>query len=95
VRALLQVSEQAEISMTNSIAAGEEEKTNHEFRKIAVAVSKTRLLLAEAQGCVADQQLESGVLLVDWTTVLGEGGELPGATITTTNIEPPPVSPFL
>jgi hypothetical protein len=95
VRALLQVSEQAEISMKNSIAAAEDEKTNHEFRKIAVAVSKTRLLLAEAQGCVADQQLSSGVLLVDWTTVLGEGGELPGATLTTTNIEPPPVSPFL
>jgi len=95
VRALLQVSEQAEISMKNSIAAAEEEKANHEFRKIAVAVSKTRLLLAEAQGCVADQQLESGVLIVDWTTVLGEGGELPGVTITSTNIEPPPVSPFL
>src|SRR5262245_29090306 len=95
VRALLQVSEEAEISMKNSIAAAEEEKANHEFRKIAVAVSKTRVLLAESQGCVADQQLESWVLIVDWTTVLGEEGEIPGATITTTNIEPPPVSPFL
>lgn len=95
VRALLQVSESAEISMKNSIAAAEEEKANHEFRKIAVAVSKTRMLVAEAQRCAADQQLESGTTLVDWTTVLGEGGSLPDVTLTTTNIEPPPVSPFL
>jgi hypothetical protein len=96
VRALLQVSQSAEISMKNSIAAAEEEKANHEYRKIAVAVSKSRMLLAEAQRCASEDQLESGTTLVDFTTVLGEGGDtLPDVTITTTNLEPPPVSPFL
>jgi hypothetical protein len=96
VRALLQVSQSAEISMANAIAAAEDEKANHEFRKIAVAVSKTRMLLAEAQRCASEQQLESGTTLVDWTTVLGvETGDPPDVTLTTTNLEPPPVSPFL
>jgi hypothetical protein len=94
VRALLQVSESAATSMGNAIAASNDELANHEFRKIAVAVSKTRLLVAEAQRCASDQQMESGTTLVDWESMLADQDDLPDATITTTNLEPPPVSPF-
>lgn len=86
VRALLQVSESAEVSMRDAIAAGEEEKANHEFRKIAVAVSKTRQLLAEAQRCAADQDLESGTTLVDWESGL-DGITDPGTTLDTVTID--------
>ena len=96
VRALLQVSEGAEVSMRNAIAASNNEMANHEFRKIAVAVGKTRMLVAEAQRCASHQELESGTTLLDWTTMLDEGDDgLVDQTATTiTNLEPPPVSPF-
>ena len=97
VRALLQVSESAEVSMRDAIAAGEEEKANHEFRKIAVAVSKTRMLLAEAQRCAADQDLASGQTLVDWESRLDDGGDFGEVDVNDLDIavDPPQVSPFL
>jgi len=95
VRALLQVSESAEASMRDAIAGGEEEKANHEFRKIAVAVSKTRQLLAEAQRCAADQDLAPGETYVDWEGG-ADGGEFTDTLDTIdTIIDPPAVSPFL
>jgi DNA-binding phage protein len=97
VRALLQVSETAEVSMRDAIAAGAEEKANHEFRKIAVAVSKTRLLLAEAQRCASDQQVESGSTLVDWESALAEENDLDDLDIDDFDIglDPPQRSPWL
>lgn len=97
VRALLQVSEGAEVAMKNAIAGGEEEKANHEFRKIAVALGKTRMLLAEAQRCVSDQTLESGTTLVDWESSGDFDDELTEPEIDEFDIplDPPEVSPFL
>ena len=97
VRALLQVSEGAESAMRSAITAGEEEKANHEFRKIAVAVSKTRMLLAEAQRCAADQDLESGTTVVEWFDQLSEGDPFEEVEINDfdISIDPPQVSPFL
>jgi len=97
VRALLQVSEAAEVAMKDAIAAGTEEKANHEFRKIAVAVSKTRMLLAEAQRCASDQQVESGTTLVDWESAIADEDDLDDLDIDDFDIglDPPPVSPFL
>jgi hypothetical protein len=96
VRALLQVSEASEISMRNAIASSSDEMANHEFRKVAVAVGKTRMLVAEAQRCASHQELESGTTLLDWSTMLAQyDDDLPDQTATTiTNLEPPPVSPF-
>lgn len=97
VRALLQVSEGAEAAMRDAITAGEEEKANHEFRKVAVAVSKTRMLLAEAQRCAADQDLESGTTVVEWFDQLSEGDPFDEVEINDLDIsvDPPQVSPFL
>jgi hypothetical protein len=96
VRALLQVSESAEVSMRNAIAASSTEMANHEYRKIAVAVGKTRMLVAEAQRCASHQELASGTTLVDWSSMLAEtdDGLVDPTATTVTNIEPPPVSPF-
>ncbi|MEQ1503626.1 MAG: hypothetical protein ABMB14_15415 [Myxococcota bacterium] len=97
VRALLQVSESAEVMMRDAIAAGGEEQANHEFRKIAVAVTKTRMLLAEAQRCASDQVVESGTTLVDWESALADEDDLDDLAITDFDIglDPPQVSPFL
>lgn len=97
VRALLSVSEAAEISMRDAIAAGAEEKANHEFRKIAVAISKTRLLLAEAQRCASDQQVESGSTIVDWESALADEADLSDLDLDDFDIglDPPQRSPWL
>jgi DNA-binding phage protein len=97
VRALLQVSESAEVAMRDSIAAGLVEKANHEFRKIAVAISKTRMLLAEAQRCASEQQVEPGQTLVDWESALADENDLASLDPTdfTFGGDPPQVSPFL
>jgi hypothetical protein len=96
VRALLQVSESAELQMKDAIAIGDDDRANHEFRKIAVAISKTRMLLAEAQRCASDQQLQSGTTLTEWEV---EGPDsvaptTPDLTTTGVGITPPAVSPF-
>jgi hypothetical protein len=59
IRALQQVSELAENNMASALNSESMERADHEFRKIAVAVSKTRQLSAEAERCVVT--LTSGV----------------------------------
>ena len=83
--------------MRDAIAAGLDEKANHEFRKVAVAVSKTRMLLAEAQRCATDQQVEPGQTLVDWESALADETDLDNLDVTDFTIgnDPPQVSPFL
>jgi DNA-binding phage protein len=96
VRALLQVSESAEVSMRDAIAAGEDEKANHEFRKIAVAVSKTRQLMAEAQRCAANEDLAPGETYVDWESRLDGGTTFDdNADTIDIDVDVPPISPFL
>ncbi|MEQ1570475.1 MAG: hypothetical protein ABMA64_32890 [Myxococcota bacterium] len=97
VRALQSVSESSEQAMKDALAAGLEEKANHEFRKIAVAVSKTRMLLAESQRCASDQTVESGTTLVDWESALADEGDLPNDVVDDWDIglDPPQRSPWL
>ncbi len=97
VRALQQVAGKAETSLEDALAAGEEEKANHEFRKIAVAVSKTRMLTAEAQRCASEQALESGTTLVNWETTLDGDDDPINEEIDEFDLypDPPEVSPFL
>ena len=99
VRALGQVSTQAEATMKSALASGETERANHEFRKIAVAVSKTRILLAEAERCTTQTALVEGEgRLVEWTTSLvGDQGEGEVWDLDALDVgnEPPDASPFL
>ena len=97
LRALLGVSQGAEGALRDAITAGEDAKADHEFRKIAVAVSKTRMLLAEAQRCAADQELESGTTIVEWDENLVESDPFEENQVSDFDIsvDPPDVSPFL
>jgi len=52
VRALADVSEGANIAMTDALAEGNDERAEFEFRKIAIGLSKVRQFVAEAEACV-------------------------------------------
>ncbi len=96
MRALLQVSEAADGSMQEALANSEPEKGDHEFRKIAVALSKSRQLLAEAERCytVAPTSGEETIVSV-------EGGTPGDDDIQThfndldVGVTPPEASPFM
>jgi hypothetical protein len=54
VRALLMVTERANGAMKDAQAAGIADRSEHEFRKMAVAVSKVRQFMAEAEACLGE-----------------------------------------
>lgn len=100
VRALQQVSTQAEGSMQLALAAGESEKADHEYRKTAVALSKSRMMVAEANGCVSEGDLQSGQTMVDWNedgsyADQDETQEIPNDDELDVGMDPPDISPFL
>jgi hypothetical protein len=98
IRALQSVSQNAEGAMKTAIAAGEEEKANHEYRKIAVALAKTRQLRGEANQCDSTNGEGGGSTIVDWQSFLDNNDgvfddwDLDELDIV---VEPPQVSPFL
>lgn len=98
VRALQAVSENARVAMNDALSSNALDKADHEFRKIAVALSKSRMLLAEAQRCDSDQAIASGDTLIDTIIddVIGPDGEDPGwIDETDIGFDPPQASPFL
>jgi hypothetical protein len=97
-RALREVSESAAVAMRARLDAGDLERADHEFRKIAVALSKARMLLAEAERCG-----DSGALRSGQTTLVVEGGEVGSDADTQSpeyplefdvDFDPPQASPF-
>lgn len=96
MRALLQVSEAADVTMQESLAANSAERADHEFRKVAVALAKSRQLLAEADRCTTLDETVNGD-----TTVRVEG-PLEGDDSGTSpfddldiGFDPPEASPFM
>jgi len=51
MRALLEVSESAAVDLKQALADGENDSAQHDFRKIAIALSKVRQFRAEAEAC--------------------------------------------
>jgi hypothetical protein len=60
MRALLEVSRASNTVMQQSLAAFEVARAEQEFRKVAVALTKTRDFLAEAQACVGNTGVNRG-----------------------------------
>ena len=77
VRALLMVSERANGAMKEAVASGLTSRAEHEFRKVAVAVSKVRQFLAEAETCLGEEGTTPGTteLDVDDPSGLAEGDD--------------------
>jgi len=98
IRALQSVSQRAEGAMKDAIDAGSEEKANHEFRKIAVAVAKSRQLRAEANRCSVSDESGGNATIVDWESFLEEYGDVfdeYDLDELDFGQDPPQVSPFL
>ena len=66
IKALNKVAQAALPKLVQAVDDGNEDMIDHEFRKIAVAISRSRQLLAEAQRQGADQAMESGNTSLEW-----------------------------
>jgi len=98
VRALLMVTERANGSMREAQAAGMADRAEHEFRKMAVAVSKVRQFLAEAEACLGEGGSTPGTTELDVNDGAGleeedptEATDDPSAVV---DEDPPNTSPF-
>jgi hypothetical protein len=91
------VSQKASADMKGAIANGDNERADHEFRKIAVAVSNVRALLAESQQCSADKDTQDGVtnvtFFIEEEVKVGDEDENDIDDIDI-GFDPPDVSPF-
>jgi hypothetical protein len=95
-RTLNEVSQQAGEEMEVALQAGEVERARHEFRKIGVALERSRQYAAEAQNCLGERGASTGVTQVDVvglgddrddTEPLDDGSGFLG-------IDPPDATPF-
>jgi len=96
IRTLAKVGEGAQGPLGDALAAEQEERAAHEFRKIAVALMKTRQLRAEADACMGEIGSADGTT----TIAVDGGGEDQGETDAVEffaldfGIDPPDASPF-
>ncbi len=98
VRALLMVSERANGAMKEAQASGLSTRAEHEFRKVAVAVSKVRQFLAEAEACLGEEGNTPGTTELDVDDPSGLADEDDTVPLddyfTVVGTDPPNTSPF-
>jgi len=97
IKALIYVSERAEMSMQEAFADGANDRADHEFRKIAVANAKVRQLVADAEYCMGEIGAVNGITEVEVNTegITDSVEEDEFAEIDPFEaFDPPPVSPF-
>jgi hypothetical protein len=98
VRALLMVTERANGAMKESQASGMPDRAEHEFRKMAVAVSKVRQFMAEAEACLGEGGTTPGTTELDVNDGAGLEEEDPTAPLVddseVVGVDPPNTSPF-
>jgi len=98
IKALSDVSERASNSMQKAMAGGTPDRAQHEFRKVAVALSKVRQFMAEAEACIGQGNVASGsteVQVENNTQALTENDETQAQVQDTViGVDPPNSSPF-
>lgn len=97
IKALLDVSSRANDMMQEALASGSNERAEHEFRKIAVALSKSRQFLAEAEACAGQGNVVSGTTDVEVLNTQGitDNDETDGGdSDPTVGVDPPSSSQF-
>ena len=97
-RTLSEVAESANEAMDAAIKANDLDKAEHEFRKIAVALQKTREFAAEGEACLGDSGSASGVTSVDVSSGalddLDDTEPFDDGSTGLLGIDPPDTSPF-
>jgi len=97
MRALMEVSESANSSLGDAIKSGDSNRAAHEYRKIAIALSKVRQFRAEAEACAGGTAAQPGATDVQ---VIDAGMGYDGEDGFSDEIDeflgdaPPPVSQF-
>jgi len=69
IKALLEVSRDAQGAMTQALADGLEQRADHEYRKIQIAVGKVRQFLADGHACEgggAGASKDNTVVTTEW-----------------------------
>jgi len=97
VDTLIAVATRAEGALKESLAQGQRQRADHEFRKIAVASAKVLQLFAEADACVGGSSGGQDQAEVSWTAEgLKETEDTNPLTdnIQVVGIDPPNTSPF-
>lgn len=74
-RSLVQVSEAAERQLDQAVSEGRLERARSEYRKLAVAIDKSRRRLAEGERCAFGEGLQAGKTRVMVEGGPGDGGE--------------------
>ena len=67
IRALEEVSEGANTSMQESLAANQQALADFHYRKIAVAITKVRQFVAEAEACMGQNGTTGGTESIDFS----------------------------
>lgn len=96
-RALQQVADAASVSMGAALDANEIDRANHEFRKIAIASSKSRQLLAAGDQCASGSEARSTPTSVEQMTALTSTEDETRAItadLLDLGFDPPDASPF-
>ena len=98
IRALMDVSKLAKAAMNEALADGDSQLAEHEVRKIAVARSKVKQFLVEAEACLGDAVASSGTTeLLPGETDEDAGGDDDTDPLVDDDIigtDPPNVTPF-
>ncbi|MDP6933053.1 MAG: hypothetical protein QGG40_09060 [Myxococcota bacterium] len=98
MRALAEVSEGARGAMQEALASSNMERAEHEFRKVAVAVSKVRQFMAEAEACLGEGAARPGTTEVEVTvegiTDVEDDTVGSDAEVGVVGVDPPQTSPF-
>ncbi len=95
IKALLKISEQADVAMQEGLARRNAEVVQHEFEKISIAAMKCDQLLAESEVCIGELSVFAGDTEVEMTV----DGEVPGDLADNIPVEPiivrpPAASPY-
>jgi hypothetical protein len=96
-RSLLQVSGEAGVALKDALSTGGVERARFEFRKIAIALKKSRSLVAESERCAFGEGIEDGRSQTDLVADAGgSGDDTKGVEddVMDFGFDPPNASPF-
>lgn len=96
IRSLIEVAESSNATMQEALAEGNDELADHEFRKIAVALSKSREFRAEAEACAGAGEDAGDTTVKVEGDPYGSGDDTEGIDDGNTDIgdDTPPITPF-
>lgn len=97
IKGLIRISEQADITLQEAVAKGEQDTATHEFHKISISHQKIKILKTEAEQCVGELAFAVGKTTVE---VEVDGDVVPEQDPTVTSlpdtpvVRPPAASPY-